>query len=261
MAEIAQTPEGRVATPPKARAAPPREAWNADARFYLSMAVVASVIVFLGFAPSFYLKSVIHAPTPPLTFLTVTHGLVFTAWMLLFVTQSALIAAGKPAPHRQLGIAGAILFGVMISLGTSTAITAGRLGHAPPASPPPLAFMALPLMGLSAAAVLVAAALWNRRRPDWHKRLMVSALFVLTGPGTGRIAIPLGLAAQGTLLAFAIADVLLLIAVVYDYLAHKRVHPAYIAAAAVFGVFEVGVSWAYDSPAWMSFAKTLTGAV
>ena len=260
MAEIAQTPEGRVAAPPKARPAPPREAWNADARFYLSMGLVASLIVFLGFAPSFYLKSVIHAPTPPLTFLTVTHGLVFTAWMLLFITQSALIVAGKPAPHRQLGIAGAILFGVMISLGTSTAITAGRLGHAPPGAPTPLAFMSLPLMALVAATALVAAALWNRRRPDWHKRLMVAAVFIMTGPGTGRIAIPLGLAPQGTAVAFAVADVLLLVAVAYDYLAHKRVHPAYIAAAAVFGVMEAGVSWAFGSPAWLAFAKTLTGA-
>src|SRR5262245_24904650 len=80
-----------------------QETWGADAKFYLTMSVVAATILFLGFAPSFYLKSVIQAPTPPLFALTIVHGVVFTAWMALFITQSALIVAKRPAPHRQLG--------------------------------------------------------------------------------------------------------------------------------------------------------------
>src|SRR5580658_3468756 len=104
----------------------PREALRSDSSFYLTMAVISALIVFVGFAPSFYLKSVIHAPVPPLTLLTIVHGLVFTTWMVLFITQASLIRADNIALHRQLGILGAILFGVMLSLGYSTAITAGR---------------------------------------------------------------------------------------------------------------------------------------
>jgi len=54
------------------------EAWDADAGFYLTMVLVAAAFIIVGFAPSFYLKSLIHAP-PPLTQLTIAHGLVFTA--------------------------------------------------------------------------------------------------------------------------------------------------------------------------------------
>ena len=241
-----------------ARQAPAqKEAWNADIGFYLTMAIVSAVLIFAGFAPSFYLKSVIHAP-PPLSALTITHGLVFTGWMALFIVQPALIAAKRPEVHRQLGILGALLFGAMVTLGISTAITAGRLGHAPPLAPPPLAFMALPLFGIVGASVLVACALWNRRRSDWHKRLMLASFFIMTGPGTGRLAIPLGFAAQATWVSVVVAEILLLAAIAYDYNGYKRVHPAYVLAAAVYGVMHIALAWAIGSPGWMAFAHAIT---
>jgi len=241
----------------QAPASTEKEAWDADARFYLGMVLVSAVIVFVGFAPSFYLKPVIHAP-PPLTQLTIAHGIVFTAWVLLFIMQASLIVRRRPALHRQLGILGAILFGAMVSLGLSTAITAARLGHAPPGAPPPLAFMALSLFLIVGTLALISMGLWNRRRSDWHKRLMLAALFVMTGPATGRIAIPLGFASQEITIGFAVTELLLAVALWYDYRVHMRVHPAYWVAAAVVIVAHSGVMWAFGSTAWMAFAKAIT---
>jgi hypothetical protein len=119
--------------------------------------------------------------------------------------------------------------------------------------------MALPLMAIVAVALLVTAALWNRRRADWHKRLMVASFFLMTGPGTGRLAIPAGLAAQGTVISLLFADLLLIVAMGRDVRLRKGVHPAYVLAAAVYAVINVGVFWAFESPeAWMSFAKAIT---
>jgi hypothetical protein len=225
--------------------------------FFVTMALVSVGVLFLGFAPTFYLKSVIHAP-PPLSLLTTVHGVVFTLWMALFVTQATLIATGRHALHRQIGMLGALLFGIMVTLGYWTAITAGRLGHAPPGAPAPLAFMALPLIGITGTLVLVTMALLNRRFSDWHKRLMLAAMFSLTAPGTGRIAIAAGLQFQGTTLALGFAEVLLAVAIAYDYLTMKRVHPAYWYAAAVFAVVHLGVVWAFASPTWLEFATFIT---
>ena len=248
--------DGRTFSPRSSQA--PKEAWNADARFYLTMVLISAAVIFIGFAPSFYLKSVIHAP-PPLTLLTVSHGVVFTAWVALFITQAALIATRNNALHRQLGMAGALLFGAMVTLGIWTAVTSARLGHAPPGAPEPLAFLSLPLLAIVAALVLVALALWNRMHPAWHKRLMVASLFVMTGPATGRLAIPLGFAPQGSQLAIVFAEALLIACMLYDIRAHKRVHNAYWLAAVVFAVFHAGVSWAFTSPPlWMGFAKAIT---
>jgi hypothetical protein len=238
------------------RRSAPREAWDANAGFYFAMAAITALIIVLGFTPSFYLKSVIHAP-PPLSPLSITHGVVFTGWLALFVTQAGLIAARRPAPHRQLGVVGAVLFGAMLSLGISTAITAGRLGHAPPGAPAPLAFMALPLISIVAVAGLVVAALWNRRRADWHKRLMLASLFAMTGPGTHRLAIGAGLVPQAMAIVFIGAYVLLAVAMLQDFRANRRVHPAYLISAAVFVAVNVTVLWAFASPLWLSFAQAL----
>jgi hypothetical protein len=235
-----------------------RETPRADAKFYLVMVLISSAIIFMGFAPSFYLKSVIHAP-PPLTLLTWTHGVVFTGWVAVFIAQSSLIVAGNTALHRQVGIAGAVLFGAMVSLAISTAITAGHLGHAPPGAPPALAFMALPLFAITGALILFLAAMWNRQRSAWHKRLILASFFIMTGPGTGRIAIPLGFAPQGSQIALVVAELLLLAAMLYDWREHGQVHRAYWLAVTVFTVMHIGVTWAFGSPAlWMGFAKALT---
>jgi uncharacterized membrane protein YozB (DUF420 family) len=225
--------------------------------FFVIMAAVAVGVLFLGFAPSFYLKSVIQAP-PPLSLLTTVHGVVFTVWMALFVTQATLIYTGRRALHRELGMLGALLFGAMLTLGYWTAITAGRLGHAPPGAPAPLAFMALPLIAITGTAVLVTLALVNRRRSDWHRRFMLAAMFSLTGPGTGRIAIAAGMPFQGTGLALGLAEFLLVVAMAYDYMTAKRVHPAYWYALGVLAVVHIGVVWAFASPAWLAFAEFLT---
>jgi len=258
MADIASDAGGRgiPSSPVGTRA--PNEAWNADAGFYLTMVLVSSAIIFVGFAPSFYLKSVIHAP-PPLSLLTFSHGVVFTAWLALFITQASLIATNRGALHRRIGLLGVLLFGAMITLGLWTAITAARLGHVPPGAPEPLAFLALPLIALVAAAVLVALALWNRQYSAWHKRLMVASLFLMTGPGSGRIAIPLGLAPIGLQLSLFVGDLLLAVVILYDYRTHGRVHRADWLAAAIFVAVHASITWAFTSPPlWMDFARSIT---
>jgi len=220
------------------------------------MAIAACAIIILGFTPSFYLKPLIQAP-PPLSLLTTVHGVVFTLWMALFITQAFLIHTGRPAVHRQLGMMGVLLFGMVVVLGYWTGITAGRLGHAPPGAPPPLQFMALPLFGITGSLVLVGLAVWNRRYSDWHKRFMLAAMFSLTGPGTGRLMIGAGLGAQPHV-ALLIADVLLLIAMAFDYRNMRRVHPAYLYALGVMIVVQILVAWAFASPTWLAIAQALT---
>jgi hypothetical protein len=231
--------------------------FQSESRFFLIMSIVPVAIIFLGFAPSFYLKPIIQAP-PPLSTLSIAHGVVGTLWMALFVTQAAFISSGRPALHRQLGIMGALLFGLMAMLSYWTAITAGELGHAPPESPPPLAFMALPIIGMTASLLLVAMALWNRSHSDWHKRLMLVAMFSLTGPGIGRIMIPLGLASWSSQISLFLPELLLAVAMAYDHVRSKRIHPAYWYAAGILVATHVAVTWAFASPAWLAFAQFLT---
>jgi hypothetical protein len=227
-----------------------------EKRFFLVFAVVMALIIFAGFAPSYYLKSILHAP-PPLSAMSRLHGVVFTAWVLLFVTQAALIDAGNPALHRRLGLMGAVLLGAVLAIGVMTAVYAARLGHAPPGAPPQPVFLAVPLMGIVATAILFLAALWNRAQRDVHMRYMLAGFMTMTPPATARSAIGAGLAPESIPLCFAIMNVLLVVAVLWDMRALKRVHPVWLWSGALFLGVEAAIWWAFKSPAWIPFANWL----
>jgi hypothetical protein len=71
-----------------AAAGPARDRW-----FFTGMALAAALTVFVGFARCYYLRSAFGGPPlPPLVHL---HGVLFTAWILLFVTQTSLVAASR----------------------------------------------------------------------------------------------------------------------------------------------------------------------
>jgi hypothetical protein len=84
-------------------------------RFYLLIALALVLFVFVGFAPSYYLR-VLTAP-PPLTTLLHVHAVVFTVWMGLFLVQVGLVAAHRADLHRKLGIASAIFAGIVVAVG------------------------------------------------------------------------------------------------------------------------------------------------
>ena len=84
--------------------------------FYAGVIAVAAVIVFVGFAPTFYLRSYFHGPTLPTLF--VIHGIAFSAWIALIMTQSLLVRSGRVQIHRRLGIVGAMLAAAMVAPNT-----------------------------------------------------------------------------------------------------------------------------------------------
>src|SRR5262245_37886246 len=78
------------------------------------MALVCLVITFIGFAPSFYMP---EAGRPGNSDLLDLHGALFTAWLLLFFIQAALVPAGKKDLHRRLGVFSLALAVPMVGIG------------------------------------------------------------------------------------------------------------------------------------------------
>ena len=78
---------------------------QSDHVFHLAMTGAAIVAVFAGFGRTYYLKAVTGAPHLP--GLIHLHGTVFSAWMLLFLAQTILVAAGRVDIHKRLGAWGA----------------------------------------------------------------------------------------------------------------------------------------------------------
>jgi hypothetical protein len=193
---------------------------ESDRRFFGGMALLAGVTVFAGFARSYYLKDFFG--TPPLTRLVHLHGLLFTAWILLFVTQTSLIAVRRVDLHRRLGVLGAILAATMVPVGYVVAIEAARLGRTP--GPPPLIFLAIPLGAIVTFAVLAAAGLLLRRRSAAHKRLMLLATIALIAPAIARMPF-VGARPPVTM---TLTSLFVVACLVYDRVVRGRVHPAFL---------------------------------
>lgn len=224
---------------------------------FLTAAVLFALIVVVGFARTYYLKGLFA--TPPLASLLVhVHGIVMSAWVALFATQVFLIRSHQVGLHKKVGIAGVGLAGVVVVVGFFTAISAAKNGTASfPPNVPRLAFLAVPLFDLLMMVVLVGAATYWRRRPAYHKRLMLLAAINLLPPALARFPVPT-LVALGPLFFFGVPTLLTLIALGYDRWRNGTFN----------GVFALGALLLIASypirlivsgtDAWMRFATWLT---
>jgi 4-amino-4-deoxy-L-arabinose transferase-like glycosyltransferase len=132
------------------------------------MSIAVVITVFAGFAPTYYLRP--YYTTAPLMPLLHLHGLVFTSWLVLFVTQTTLVAAHRTDIHRRLGIVGGVIAVLMILVGFTTAVIRAKQGATPVPEISPLSFLVVPLGDISVFAILIGAGFYYRRRPDVHNR-------------------------------------------------------------------------------------------
>src|SRR5206468_1140533 len=88
--------------------------------FHVLMAACCVAVAFLGFAPTYWLP--LAAGTFKANPVVHIHGLVFFSWTLFFLLQAWLVAAGRTARHRSVGLIGISLATLMTILGIITAI-------------------------------------------------------------------------------------------------------------------------------------------
>ena len=226
---------------------------SAERIFFGGMAILLCVIVFIGFARTYFLAGMVRAPLP--SRIVHLHGAVFTLWMILFLIQSALISAKRVAWHRSFGTIAFCLPPIMIALGVIAAIrglTRGvRIGPLDPATS-----LSISLLGIACFAVLIFAAWRARRQPDAHKRLILVATIGLTGAAFGRFPwVEIGFPpAAGVVTGIGI---MCLLVVGYDLFSLHRLHRSTMwAAPLAFATEALAVPIGMTAP-WHSFAGFL----
>jgi hypothetical protein len=202
---------------------PHRSLASSDRRFFLTISIVIALVVFAGFAPTYYLRG--YYQTEPLPSVFAIHGAVFSAWVVLFVVQAALVSACRTDIHRKLGVVGGLLAALMVVMGYQAAIAAARRGFSTPGLPPPLVFLAVPIFDLVVFPALVGSALWYRRNPAAHKRLMLLAMLAVITAAIARLP---GVLPFGPPAFFGLTDLFLIAGMAWDKWTRGRVHPAYI---------------------------------
>jgi hypothetical protein len=235
-----------------------------DHRFFILAGLAAFAVVFIGFARTYYLKSLFG--TPSLPWLLHLHGFLMTSWFALFFVQVRLVAAHRVDLHRRVGVAGAALAALMVIVAATVARRgAQREIHRPSnGGPPPLQGMGFVLFVLLVFAILVGAALLLRRRRDYHKRLMLLSCLSMVGPGLSRIEIQhvpiVGFMRTGGPFGLFGLDLLLVYAcIAYDTWRNHRLHPAFVFGSLLLALTELPFIWMFlSSSTWMHFAARLT---
>jgi len=230
-----------------------------DDRFYTAMGIVAFLVAMIGFS-----NSLAGAVTGSKTFTRLVHfhGALFGSWLVFFILQTRLVASGRIAIHRRLGVLGAVLALSMLVVGFRTAIVAARHGYDLDHRNDPLGFMIFPLGDLLSFALLVGAALWFRKRPMAHKRLMLMATVgaMLNAPLAHLISTTPALVAITAPIILVPMILLLFASAAYDKLTLGKIHPVSLwVALALFVWGNLRAVAIRPTAAWHAFAGWLIG--
>jgi hypothetical protein len=191
---------------------------HTDDFFFGFMAALIPLTVFIGFARTYYLAGVFHAhlPSPLVHF----HAVIFTCWILLFVTQIALVSSHRIRWHMRVGIAGMFLAGLMVLVGFATLIGAVRR-HAVFAMGLDTLF-AGDVLQLSTFALLIGWGFLVRRDGPAHKRLMILGTVALLGPALARWPFPFVF--SSALIFFGLLDLIPMLLIAFDLWSRRRIH-------------------------------------
>jgi hypothetical protein len=239
-----------------------------DHMFYMAMAAVMALIVFIGFGPTYYFKLLTGGPTAtfggrPFTLLVHVHGALFTVWVLFFMTQTALVAQRRVRAHRKLGVVGAVLAVSMVVAGL--AMIRPRTGVALPEAR--IATLIVPFFEMVMFVAFITLAFVLRRDPESHKRLVLLANASILEAAIGRLPGVQSLAAMvghlpGARPWFAscgLAFLYVVTGIAYDVISRRRVHPVYIFGGAFLALMTPIRLILSTTAAWRAFVGLFIG--
>jgi hypothetical protein len=191
--------------------------------FYFAMSLLLAAVVVAGFERTVDVN--LFHPAVPRPFLLWIHATAFSTWVLFFIAQSTLVRIRKVSWHRFMGWFGAALATLMVPLGAATAIVMARFDTVQLHQPGADAFLIIPFYDMLAFGVCIALALYWRRRPDLHRRLVLIATCGLMDAAVGRFDYIFN-----HNLFFPCLDLLILLGVARDLAVDRQVHKVYLYA-------------------------------
>ncbi|MBA3811848.1 MAG: hypothetical protein H0X27_09470 [Caulobacteraceae bacterium] len=224
--------------------------------FYPGMAIIAVAAVLTGFSTTYLI------PVARLQFggpiIAHIHGGLFFAWMALVTAQPLLIRTHRWQLHQKLGLVALPLAVAMAMSGTGVGLYAVRRDLAAGAGDIGYSSLIGVLTTMAIFVALVAAAIALRKRPAWHKRMILLATIAILWPAWFRFRhLMLWVPRPDIWLAVVLSDSLILVAALRDQFAFGRVHPAYWIFGSALVAEHVAEALLFDSPPWRAAAKVI----
>jgi hypothetical protein len=238
--------------------------------FFVWMAFACAVIAFGGFGLEYWASTATGKLAVPAIYHV--HGLLFSAWTIFLWCQATFIASGHPARHRRSGLIGISLATAMVFAGMVITISSLQNGIANGFAEEAKTFAVVPfVVDILFAGLLITALVMVADR-DTHKRLMLVATINLLEAPIARVfkmflappeirALPLRQQPppmlQLTIGPYIVLDLLIVVAMAYDWRTRGRPHPAYLIAGALTVATQLARFVIGPSAAWHSFATWL----
>ncbi len=194
---------------------------------HLRLALVMSGAVALGFGYTYFLPLATgtHAPASAAVHV---HGWSFFLWYALLPLQAWLARQRRMDLHRALG--GASLALAILMVASGLLVVGVRMERALAGEPSAfwLPFGPAVFSTLLLFAAFYSGALWMRRQPDWHRRLMILASAGGLGAAMFRVLmIAFGPQAWIAPVGILLPNLLIVAAMWHDHRHDGRVHPVY----------------------------------
>lgn len=203
-------------------------AWARDRAtiFYLGIGLMGLAVVGLGFGVTYALPMARGSFLAP--WYVHLHGASALCWILLLIGQAGFVRGSRTPLHRRWGSWGLVIAVTIWASGIATATwAAGRvIAEFGSVATSGLAGTAT---GLTLFLLLVGGAIAMRRRPDWHKRLILLATIQLLWPAFFRLRHLLPMVPRPEIsLALVLAYLPILVAIVRDQRRYGKIHPVWL---------------------------------
>jgi hypothetical protein len=169
--------------------------------FYFLMSILIAGLVICGFSLTIG-SNLIH-PSVPRPRILYLHAATFFAWVVLFVAQTALVQTRHVRWHRRLGVTGIALGSVMPLIGIATSLAMAKFN----------------ILHGGRGAERALAIRW-RKKPEFHRRLMLVASCCLTAAAFARFPF----ITITEIRWYGGVDLLILLGVLHDLVVIRKVH-------------------------------------
>jgi hypothetical protein len=201
--------------------------------FYLSMMTIITVLILYGFSHTVE-ADILNPAVPPPKILYI-HVAVFLGWLVMVLTQTALIWTRNLRLHRKLGWFGAGFGLLMVIVGLATTLVMGHQ-HVLRDGPIGGMFVYRPFEDIILFGAFFGLAIYWRKRPDFHRRLMLLAAIIVTPPAISRIP-----GVHPLSMVYVATDLLIGVAVLNDLFTVKRIHTVYRWAAPIIVIAQLAL--------------------
>ena len=228
-----------------------------DRRLFAAVAILFPIAVLIGFGRTYYLKFAFGSPSLS-NVLVHLHGVVMSLWVGFFILQVWLIRSKNARLHMKLGWAGVGLGVAVLIVGFFTAAQAAKFNFvsAPPGIPS-INFFAVPFFDLVMFVGLFGAAIYYRKRPADHKRLMLLTVLNFLPPAIARIPVQ-SLQSLGPLFFFGVPTVLAIGLIAYDTWRNRKLNKLFLAGSILLIISYPLRLVLMGTDAWVGFATWVT---